>query len=1091
MFALQNAPAADAARCPGLTLRRRRSRRPAPPSSTSTLDARARRPRASRGALEYSTDLFDAATIERMVGALPRAAGGASRPRRTRRVGELPLLAEAERQQLLVEWNDTAADVPARTRCVHELFEAQARARRTPSPSSSSGATLTYARAGRARQPARAPPARRWASGPERCVGAAAWSARVGAGRRPARRPQGRRRLRAARPGATRASGSPSCSRTRGAPVVLTAARLRARAAPRLPAARRALDADAGRVDGGPRRRPAPGASPERPRLRHLHLGLDRQAQGRAWSSTAACSTTCVAQGARPAAHGRRTRVVAVRLAQLRRLRLGALRRAARRRRTLVHRAATTSRTIRRSCCAPLAARRSPSLEHRPARLLRRCCDELPAAARRRLRAAAHRWSAARRCRRTLRAAGSQRRPAVALVNLYGPTESTVDVTALRARRAASRRRPHAHRPAASPTSRVYVLDAPPAARAASASPGELYIGGAGVARGYLDRPELTAERFVPDPFGAAPGARLYRTGDLGALAARTATLEFLGRIDSPGEAPRLPHRAGRDRGRARARTPACARPSSLAREDAPGDKRLVAYVVAARRHALDAGALRALPRASGCPSTWCRRPSSSLDALPLTPNGKVDRKALPAPERGRRRAAAYVAPRTRHRGAARRHLGASCSACERVGVARRLLRAGRPLAAGHPARLARPRRLRRRAAAARALRGAHRRRARARSSTRGSRRGAGAARRRSRRVPRDGAAAALVRPAAALVPRPARAGQRRLQHPRRRCACTGALDVARAASARLQRGRAPPRGPAHHLRDGGRASPSQRIHAAGRAARCPSWTCAPCPRPSARPRRSALAAEEAAAALRPGARARCCARALLRARRRDEHVLLLTMHHIVSDGWSLGVLVRELAALYEAFAAGRPSPLPELPVQYADYAAWQRALAAGRGAGARSSATGREQLAGAPARAGAAHRPAAPAVQSRPRARRLVRTCPRRSSERAARRWRQREGATLFMTLLAAFQVLLSPLHRPGRRRRRHAHRRPHARRRLEGLIGFFVNTLVLRADLRRGAVASASCSQRVRETALGAYAHQDLPFEQLVEALAAASAT
>ena len=207
--------------------------------------------------------------------------------------------------------------------------------------------------------------------------------------------------------------------------------------------------------------------------------------------------------------------------------------------------------------------------------------------------------------------------------------------------------------------------------------------------------------------------------------------------------------------------------------------------------------------------------------------------------------------------------------------------------------------------------------------------------------------------------------------------------------------------------------------------------------------------------------------------------VFIVTMHHIVSDGWSMGIFFRELNALYEAFALGRPSPLPELAVQHADYAVWQRSQVAD-GVRERQLAYWRDQLAEVPALELPTDRPRA-AVQS-------FRGSYLRVDVDAAlgdrlRRLSRTEGVTLFMTLLAGFKALLhrytgqvdlavgSPI--SGRNRTE-----------LEPLIGFFVNTLVLRTRVSRDATFR-DLLHAVQSTALAAYAHQELPFEMLVEEL------
>ncbi|MEG4197139.1 amino acid adenylation domain-containing protein [Microcoleus sp. Pol12A5] len=209
------------------------------------------------------------------------------------------------------------------------------------------------------------------------------------------------------------------------------------------------------------------------------------------------------------------------------------------------------------------------------------------------------------------------------------------------------------------------------------------------------------------------------------------------------------------------------------------------------------------------------------------------------------------------------------------------------------------------------------------------------------------------------------------------------------------------------------------------------------------------------------------------------EYLLMLNMHHIVSDGWSIGVLIQELGALYTAFASEKPSPLPALSIQYADFAKWQREWLQGEVL-ERQLAYWRQQLNGISMLNLPPDRPR-PAIQSY-RGKRQFLQLPKQLSE-ALETLSQREGVTLFMTMLAAFKTLLyhyaqqedivvgSPIANRNRSE-------------IEALIGFFVNSLVLRTDLS-GNPTFRELLNRVKEVALGAYAHQDLPFEKLVEEL------
>src|SRR5215207_570814 len=217
--------------------------------------------------------------------------------------------------------------------------------------------------------------------------------------------------------------------------------------------------------------------------------------------------------------------------------------------------------------------------------------------------------------------------------------------------------------------------------------------------------------------------------------------------------------------------------------------------------------------------------------------------------------------------------------------------------------------------------------------------------------------------------------------------------------------------------------------------------------------------------------------RALL-LRRKQDHLLVLVMHHIVSDGWSIGIFFRELIELYEAFSTNRPSPLPELRLQYADFAEWQRQRLQGETL-ERLVSYWKEQLKNAPVTMDLpADRPRPP-MQSFRGALEFFNLSPAVVAKLKA--LGQQEGSTLFMILLGAFKILLqrytglddivvgSPIANRNRPE-------------IESIIGFFVNTLILRTDLS-GKPTFSELLTRVREVTLGAYSHQDLPFEKLVE--------
>jgi amino acid adenylation domain-containing protein len=596
--------------------------------------------------------------------------------------------------------------------------------------------------------------------------------------------------------------------------------------------------------------------------------------------------------------------------------------------------------------------------------------------------------------------------------------------------------------------------------------PGELYVGGPGLARGYLGRPALTAERFVPHPYGGA-GERLYRTGDR-VRRNRRGELEFLGRYDfqvkirgfriEPGEVEA-----------ALLREPGVRGALVLLCEEG-GEKRLVGYVAAPAAAGVTAAGLRAA-LGGRLPAYMVPSALVVLDAFPLTPGGKIDRRALPAPPDAG--AEGYVAPRT----PAEEVLAgifADVLRRERVGAADDFFAEG-----GHSLLATRV------AARVRAAFGVELplRAVFAEPTVQGLARRIDAIR-------AEGAAAQAPRLAPAArdgEPLPLSFAQQRLWFVHRLrpgsaaynmpapLRVRGALhlpSLRRALSAVAARHE--PLRTRFALRDGG---PVQVIDPPAPVP-LPLVDLSGLPDGARRAQLGRLAAEEAGRPfdLERCAPFRCTALRLAE----DDTALLFTLHHIVSDGWSMDLLVREVSALYEAFATGGQVRLPELPVQYADYAAWQRGWLRGPVLDALAG-WWRARLAGAPALLELpTDRPRPPLADD---AGGRVPFALDADTAASLRRLARGEGATLFMTLLAAWQLLLSrysgqddvvvgtPI--AGR-----------TRVEVEGLIGFFVNTLALRGDLS-GDPTFRELLGRVRESTLGAYQHQDLPFERLVEEL------
>ncbi|MFD0904252.1 amino acid adenylation domain-containing protein, partial [Actinomadura sediminis] len=647
--------------------------------------------------------------------------------------------------------------------------------------------------------------------------------------------------------------------------------------------------------------------------------------------------------------------------------------------------------------------------------------------------------------------------PDARVSNIYGPTEATVYAAAWH-----DDGNTAGHAPIGGPVAntRAYVLDAalrpvPPGA------PGELYLAGEGLARGYLNRPGLTADRFVACPFGDRPGERMYRTGDL-ARWNRDGHIEYLGRLDHQVKVRGFRIELGEIE-TALAAHPAVSQSVVVAREDNAGDTVLVGYVVGDDP---DPAELRAFAGTT-LPEYMVPAAVVVLDAMPLNPNGKLDRAALPAPDLAA--TAAGRAPRDA-REEALCAVFAEVLGVERVGIDDGFFELG-----GDSLKATRV------ASRARAVLGVD---VKVRAVFEAPTVAALAARLAEEAAP--DARPPLV-PARRPDPLPVSYAQRRLWfiHDLEGPSATyhipiplrlrGDLDLAavRAATRDML---------ARHeaLRTvfteiGG--EPYQRVLPVGEAAADPIVAdCGP----------DGLAAAVLEAATRgfdlaaePPVRVH-----VFRVAPRD-HLLLLVLHHIAGDGWSMEPLARDLITAYAARAEGRAPDWAPLPVQYADYAVWQRAVLGDEDDPgspiSRQLAHWRDALAGLPEELGLpADRPR-PARASGRGAQHAFALPPELHAALAG--LARDHGASLFMVLQAALAGLFTrlgagtdvPIGSPVAGRSDEA---------LNDLVGVFVNTLVLRTDTS-GDPTFAELLARVRETDLAAFAHQDVPFERLVEVL------
>lgn len=645
------------------------------------------------------------------------------------------------------------------------------------------------------------------------------------------------------------------------------------------------------------------------------------------------------------------------------------------------------------------------------------------------------------------------------VIDHYGPTETTIGKLLYVAAGETVGERVPVGRPFGNAT--VYVIDAS-GRLAATGVPGELYIGGVGVARGYLNRWSLTEERFVDNPFPGQPVARLYRTGDLVRWRA-DGQIEFLGRIDQqvkirgyrvePAEIETL-----------LTHCPCVKEAVVLGVADDEGEKRLTAYIVAREGNSMAPEAAEAFLKDKlpdyMIPTRW-----AVVEEIPLTANGKVDRKKLTEAIVHKREGGLHAEPRNETErmllelwkdllGVDKAGIhdnffssgGHSLLAIRLISAIRKVLKAEIPIGYlfDHP-------------------------------------------------TIADMATLIIAQTAleenveSITIPaRPQRIplsfGQERLwflHHLGHQSAyhiplvlrIRGALSVQVLESAIREIIRRHEVLRTVIVMDGD--GMYQEIRPAD------GWRLES-------DERSLAAGEEELFALvselndRPFDLAHDHPlRAFLLPIAGGEHLLIVTVHHIATDGWSNALLVREFVALYEAYEAGRDAGLADLPVQYADYAVWQRLYLTGDVLADKLNYW-KGRLGNCPTLALPADH-MRPAVQSTSGDRWNFRI--ERSLQEEIQAIGRQEGATLFMTLLAVFQALLYRY--TGQEQicvgtavagRQHAA--------FEGLIGLFVNTLVLRADVD-GRSGFRQLLRQVRTMTLEAYAHQDVPFEKVVEAV------
>ncbi|GDZ93325.1 McnC protein [Planktothrix agardhii CCAP 1459/11A] len=652
----------------------------------------------------------------------------------------------------------------------------------------------------------------------------------------------------------------------------------------------------------------------------------------------------------------------------------------------------------------------------------------------------------------------SQRIPGLQIINGYGPTETTICSTLYSIK---TERISNGNTPIGKPlhNTKIYLLDNQMQPVPIGVQ-GELHIGGAGLARGYLNRPQLNAEKFIPNPFDKAKGSKLYKTGDL-ARYLPDGNIEYLGRIDNQVKIRGFRIELGEIEaviGQNEDVQSACV----IAREDNPGDKRLVAYLVPQPEIILTIDEIRQFLKAK-LPDYMVPNAFVILEALPLTPNGKIDRRALPAPDLQSK--GEYIAPRNPIEEKIAQ-IWAEVLKLERVSIEDNFFELG-----GHSLLATQViSRCQQAFEIALPLRYLFESPTIAQLSAvilKELQTGSG-----------------LKLPAIVPLNRqddiPLSWAQERLWFVNQLEGESGAYTIdltmrllgnlnikalEKAFQAIIERHE--PLRTQFKLKDN---KPIQAI------ASSINFTL---PIVQSQPLQVEQLLTEAASEpfdLANGS----VLRVKLWQVGADEYVLLLAIHHIAADGWSLGVLIDELSAYYRNFSTGTKADLPTLPIQYADFAVWQRQWLTNEVL-ERQLSYWKQQLKGVPLLHQLPSDRPRPAIQTFRGGTEKLQLDNKLTQQ--LKKLSQKSGSTLFMTLLAGFAVLLSRysgqtdlvIGSPIANRNRTE---------IEKLIGFFVNSLVLRFDLSQEPTFEDFLAQ-VRQTTQNAYDHQDLPFEMLVEEL------